>query len=121
MLLSFVLSAFPLPSFQDNGGIGLAWRTFQRYQSTSPTKDVEMLPGTSNDQLFWIWASQTWCATTSWATVNNELNVRGDVHSPFPVRGHAPIKNMPEFAQTFQCSPQSDMGSSLTSKRCHLW
>jgi len=98
----------------DNGGIGLAWRSFQ---SVKP--ETEIFPGIPNDQLFWIWAAQTWCATTTPASIKKQIV--NDVHSPFPVRGHAPMQNMPQFAQTFKCSPDSDMGRSLTQNRCVIW
>lgn len=51
----------------DNGGISLAWRSYRAYYSNpvnNATLAEPLLPGYTNDQLFWIYGAQQVRQTT---------------------------------------------------------
>ena len=102
----------------DNGGIGLAWRAYRSLYNNAATNITQPLfSGLTNDQLFWVMASQVWCTSDNANSATNS----GDVHAQPQIRSYAPLANRPEFAQAFQCSPSSYMGRSLTANKCQIW
>jgi len=98
----------------DLGGLSLAWAAYK----TLPNTD-RWHANFNNDQLFWIYAGQVWCATSTQAAALNQIKV--DVHSPAKYRIIGPMSNLPDFANTWNCPASSFMGRSLTTQRCQIW
>ena len=104
----------------DNGGIGLAWRSYRSLMNNPATNITQaLLPGFTNDQLFWLWGAQLWCAADNPTTIGQQIKY--DVHSPFEIRPQASFQNRPEFAEAFNCKASDYMGRSLTKDRCLIW
>jgi len=98
----------------DNGGLGIASRVYAQL-----TKGADQfLSGTaiSNEQLFYIWASQLWCQSDNAATM--KASIATDVHSPGEVRSFAPMRNQEAFARAFHCPSRSFM---VNTSRCNVW
>jgi len=100
----------------DHGGINVAYASYQKYAAPA---NGNLLKDITNDQLFFLYYAQNWCAETSLAF--NLLRLKKDVHSPARWRVNGPLSNKKEFAQAYGCSADSNMGRSLTSKQCVLW
>ena len=103
----------------DLGGVNLAFNSYKEYETKYVQKE-DILPGYSNDKLFFIYFAQVWCEkqTISNAILSNSFK---NEHSPNKFRVNGVVSNMPEFANAFQCSNTSKMGKSLTNKRCEVW
>jgi len=112
---SFVNGASTLgENIADLGGLSLAYAAYKAL----PTEN-RLIPQFSNDQLFWIYAGQVWCQASTKEAALKQLT--DDVHSPGKYRIIGPMSNLKEFAQTWQCSPNSRMGRSLTADQCQVW
>jgi predicted metalloendopeptidase len=104
----------------DNGGIGLAWRSYIKYQRQIDQQygHVKLMKEYSNDQLFWLYAAQLWCGSATPQTLYYQKYIRQDVHSPFMYRVNGTFSNMPEFAQTWKCGANSTM---VKDPPCKVW
>jgi len=102
----------------DNGGIGLAFNTYKNYLNL----DKPIYDGLTNDQLFFVWHGQSWCAYASDDALKSMLQ---DVHSPPNFRVRGALSNTPAFAKAFGCKaedyPQKYFAKSLTADRCEVW
>ena len=103
----------------DLGGVNLAFNSYKEYETKYVQKE-DILPGYSNDKLFFIYFAQIWCEkqTINYAIQSNSFK---NEHSPNKFRVNGVVSNMPEFANAFQCSNTSKMGKSLTNERCEVW
>jgi len=103
----------------DLGGVNLAFNSYKEYETKYVQKE-DILPGYSNDKLFFIYFAQVWCEkqTINYAIQSNSFK---NEHSPNKFRVNGVVSNMPEFANAFQCSNTSKMGKSLTNERCEVW
>lgn len=103
----------------DLGGVNLAFNSYKEYETKYVQKE-DILPGYSNNKLFFIYFAQVWCEkqTINYAIQSNSFK---NEHSPNKFRVNGVVSNMPEFANAFQCSNTSKMGKSLTNERCEVW
>jgi putative endopeptidase len=95
----------------DLGGLIVSFAAF-RAQSAHHTANS---PFTSAQQFFLAYA-QMWCSTTSDGITARQIAT--DPHAPAEFRVNGSLRNLPEFAEAFACSP----GSALAPvDRCQLW
>ena len=108
----------------DIGGVKEAYVAFQGWKSrhkmpapgTPGTMKEPLIPGMSDDQLFFVAFSQVWCSLATPEFLRNQVTT--DSHSPGQVRAILPLVNLPEFAQTFSCPAGSKMNPK---ERCIVW
>jgi predicted metalloendopeptidase len=95
----------------DNGGINVAFRAYSNWKIKHG--EEERLPGVNftDNQLFFIANSQIWC------TKYRSFLPPGQ-HSPGPVRVRGMASNSLEFAQAFNCKPNSRMNPF---PKCSIW
>jgi predicted metalloendopeptidase len=102
----------------DNGGIGIAFRTYRQYMKDNKIS-TKYHPKYTNDQLFWLWAGQSWCESTNSQFVDTQK--RFDVHSPAAARVRGPFSNSKFFAESWGCKADQYYGRSLTPQQCKVW
>jgi endothelin-converting enzyme/putative endopeptidase len=95
----------------DLGGIKLA-HTAYLAQRKAPSKVGEF----TDDQLFFLGVAQAWCGVRREA--NARMRVTVDPHSPAEYRVNGPLSNLKEFADAFQCAPDSKM---VRKEQCIVW
>ncbi|GAB1607354.1 hypothetical protein Ahia01_001018900 [Argonauta hians] len=100
----------------DNGGIHVAYKAFQKWQSMQSIHYT--LPGLnlSPDQLFFLTFAQNWCAHFSPTALRNQL--RNDPHAPDIVRVILTLQNSNEFSSAYHCPPGSYMNPL---EKVHIW
>jgi endothelin-converting enzyme/putative endopeptidase len=99
----------------DNGGMRLAWMALmEKYKRTG--KKPGKIDGMTAEQRFFLGFAQVWCENSSEAS--KVSLAKRDPHSPGKYRVIGTIRNMPEFAQAFQCKPGQVMAPV---KRCKSW
>jgi predicted metalloendopeptidase len=98
-------------------GVNLAWQTYKENYEPSKTLPTAAAAGYTNDQLFFIFLGQSWCSKTDEQTAIRLL--QSDEHSPDKWRINGALRNMPEFASTWNCPADSFMGNA--ANRCELW
>jgi len=104
----------------DNGGMGLAWRSYKKLAEDPETNITQQLMKEfTNDQLFWVWTSQIWCSASTPDLIADQVVT--DVHSPGVIRSFAPSINRIEFAQAFGCKANQPMGIAVAGKNCQVW
>jgi putative endopeptidase len=105
----------------DIGGVKEAYVAFQgwksRHRIPAPGEPKEpLVPGLTDDQLFFVSFSQVWCSLSTPEFLRNQVTT--DSHSPGQVRAILPLVNLPEFATAFSCP----VGSKMNPKeRCTVW
>jgi len=99
----------------DLGGLNLAFSAYHAYAQPA----AQLMNEYTNDQLFFMYYAQNWCAKISPQEALDRLET--DVHSPNKYRVNGPLSNIPDFANAFGCSANSVMGRSLTDQRCEVW
>ena len=52
--------------------MGFAWRGYKEFVRNNKY-NTQLLPGFSNDQLFWIWASQSWCEVDNKELIEEQI------------------------------------------------
>ncbi|XP_030566153.1 neprilysin-3 isoform X1 [Drosophila novamexicana] len=101
----------------DNGGLKAAYHAYLR---TKLDKDADILklPGLNltHPQLFFVSFAQVWCSSTTDET--NLLQMEKDPHSPSQFRVIGTLSNMKEFADVFQCKPDTRMNPT---NKCEVW
>lgn len=100
----------------DNGGIGQAYRAYQKY--VKKNGEEKLLPGLdlNHKQLFFLNFAQVWCGTYRPEYAVN--SIKTDVHSPGNFRIIGTLQNSPEFAEAFHCLKNSYMNPE---KKCRVW
>jgi len=99
----------------DLGGMKNAARHFQKVIGGDADKE-SIVQGLTNLQLYFVGFGQTWCekATDQYYRVQ----VQTDPHSPAKFRVLGPLRNLPTFAETFQCPEGTFMNPT---DRCEVW
>lgn len=100
----------------DNGGIQGMYAAYHSYvEQHGPDLLLPNLNYSAN-QLFWISAAQTWCATTR--PIFDLLYYQINVHSPNEYRVIGALSNMQNFSDDFHCEPGSRMNPE---NKCQIW
>jgi len=95
----------------DLGGLRLAYRAYRA------TGGDERFSGSFDaEQQFFLAYAQLRCESLRDETL--ETRVRSDPHSPDRFRVNGVVRNLPEFAEAFQCSAGEPMAPS---ERCEVW
>lgn len=103
----------------DNGGIRLAFKTYDTLLKTHRTRDVR-LPGLeqfSGKQLFFIANAMMWCGKSRMEALRQHIQYDG--HSPNRYRVNVPMQNFDAFSRVFKCNKSSVMHPRRT--KCILW
>ncbi len=105
----------------DNGGIREAYRAYRDYLSRSKlTRSTgPALPGLGefdSDQLFFMSYATVWCEAKTKGQLAAQLAT--DVHPPNVARVTSVLRNMPEFAEAFNCKAGDFM---VAEKPCKIW
>jgi predicted metalloendopeptidase len=101
------------------GGIASAFAAHKQFVSSNHTFSRPLMRQYTNDQLFFVWAAQSWCQKSK--DPAKMWRIQTDNHSPNHFRVVGSFSNLPEFAQAFSCPATSRMGRSLTSAQCEMW
>ncbi|XP_075731909.1 neprilysin-1 [Rhipicephalus microplus] len=102
----------------DNGGIRIAFKTYEYLLKTSETRDVR-LPGLehlSGKHLFFIANGMVWCSKSRKEALRQQIQY--DSHSPKQYRVNVPLQNFYAFSSVFRCNRSSPM---YYKKKCVLW
>ncbi|XP_075527181.1 endothelin-converting enzyme homolog [Dermacentor variabilis] len=106
----------------DNGGLRMAFKTFDQQLKAFDTPDVR-LPGLeqySAKQLFFLSFAFVWCSSSRPEALR--LQIKSGVHSPRQCRVNVPLKNMESFTSVFHCNETSKMAfKANSSETCVLW
>jgi endothelin-converting enzyme/putative endopeptidase len=102
-------------SIGDLAGAKIAWLAFQKARQTKPAQTIDGL--TPEQQFFIAWGQFRGDATRQ---ETQRLMVQGDPHPVAKWRVIGPLSNLPEFAQTFGCSADSEMVRPAAT-RCSVW
>jgi putative endopeptidase len=105
----------------DIGGVQEAYWGYQSWKKRHAAEVAAMaadplVPGLSDDQLFFVAFSQVWCSLSTPEYLRNQVTT--DSHSPGQFRAIVPLINQPKFADAFSCP----VGSRMNPKeRCTVW
>ena len=102
----------------DLGGARLSFAAFKRWMKDHLGSKDQLLPGLglTQAQQFFLSMGQVWCATKSKADVVSSTLT--DVHSNERLRINDVLKNLPEFADAYNCPKNSKMNPT---KKCVLY
>jgi len=117
----------PLPGFYVNGNLtqgeniadtGGLKTAHSAYINSYPDQysQPSIVPGLTNEQLFFVGFAQTWCSKLTPAAIKQRLLT--DPHSPPRFRVNGPTMNLPAFSKAFQCPANSPMNPP---QRCQIW
>ncbi|OQS05816.1 endothelin-converting enzyme, metalloprotease family M13 [Thraustotheca clavata] len=95
----------------DNGGLKTAFRAYQNYIQSNPTKFTQE----TGDKVFFLSFAQGWCSKNTDKYLQRILL---DVHPPGKYRVYGAVQNNDAFAAAFKCPANSNMNPS---KKCYLW
>ncbi len=98
----------------DLGGLKLAFRALHKLRDDASPHYVA--DGLNEEQQFFVAAGQAWCNKAREAEARRLATV--DSHSPPKFRINGTLANMPEFAQAFECAPDTAMHPTQT---CEVW
>lgn len=98
----------------DLGGVRLAWRAYRQWVAEHGEEPA--VAGLTGDQLFFVSVGQAWCAAASPEMAR--LRAVNDPHAPPRFRVNGPLRNLPEFADTFGCEVGEPMRPAET---CTVW
>ncbi|KAK7078124.1 hypothetical protein SK128_001279, partial [Halocaridina rubra] len=96
----------------DIGGITHAFRAYQRWESQNYREPRLPAVGLNPYQLFFVSAVRPYCAVIP--NLAKIFLMEIDEHLPNGMRMNAMLMNTPEFAQVFNCNPESRMVSKHT-------
>jgi len=112
-----------LTSGENIGDSGLiqayrAWKA--QYHVSYQNGDENLLPGLNytREQIFFLSFARIWATNINPQTAVQLVHV--DPHSPARWRVDGTLSNIPEFAETFNCSPGTKLNPP-PEKRCMLW
>ncbi|MGH8147906.1 MAG: M13-type metalloendopeptidase, partial [Rhodanobacteraceae bacterium] len=91
----------------DLGGLNIAYAALQNALKTNPSEASEKIQGMTQNQRFFLSSARVWEGTARPKTV--ELSLNTNPHSPAMIRAFASASDMPQFAEAFQCKPDSKM------------
>lgn len=94
----------------------MAYKAYRKY--VEKYGEESPLPGLNYTslQLFWISAATQWCSVERVKSM--KLNIDVDPHSPEQFRVNGPLSNIEEFANDFNCPPESKM---ISENKCRVW
>eukprot|EP00095_Tigriopus_kingsejongensis_P004587 maker-scaffold715_size107919-snap-gene-0.18 protein:Tk04587 transcript:maker-scaffold715_size107919-snap-gene-0.18-mRNA-1 annotation:"GM23001" len=103
----------------DNGGLAVAYQAYKRWINKYPLDQMGLLPGLAftEDQLIFIGFARAHCSTMKNKAM--EIYLQIDHHSPSHVRVNTAVSNLVEFAEAFQCPPESALRLP-SEERCSL-
>lgn len=99
----------------DLGGLTIAYKAFERWQTTHPR---ETLDGFTPEQRFFLGWAYVWASSTRPQYTTMLANV--DVHAYDKFRVNATLANMPQFAAAWNCP----LGTAMVrpaKDRCQIW
>ncbi len=96
----------------DLGGLRIAYAAMKKDLAAKPQPAASFTP----EQQFFLGFAQAWC--TNQRPEYAELMAKNNPHSPPRFRVNGPVSNLPEFAEAFQCKPDSPM---IRKERCEVW
>jgi putative endopeptidase len=117
----------PLPGVKENGrlvaaeetadlgGVTLAYRAFEKWQSTHPRRIID---GFTPEQRFFLGWAHLWMSRERPEAI--ALAAQTDVHAYDKFRVNATLSNIPAFAQAWMCP----LGSAMVrpaAERCQIW
>ena len=88
----------------DLGGVKMAFRAYRNLRKGATPVVAD---GFTEDQQFFLGVGQAWCGKVRDAEATKRLTT--DPHSPARFRVYGALRNMPEFAQAFQCAEGTPM------------
>ena len=100
----------------DLGGLKLAYATMERAEKEHPATPLQ--GGFTPEQQFFLGFAQVWCTNERPEALR--LLVSTNEHAPPRFRVIAPLSNLPEFAEAFQCKEGSPMVRPA-DRRCVVW
>ncbi|KDO20532.1 hypothetical protein SPRG_21260 [Saprolegnia parasitica CBS 223.65] len=95
----------------DNGGLKTAFRAYQTYTQTNPSKFTKEV----GDKVFFLSFAQGWCSKNTDKYIERMLK---GVHPPGNFRVYGAVQNNDAFATVFNCPVNSAMNPT---KKCYLW
>jgi endothelin-converting enzyme/putative endopeptidase len=101
-------------SIGDLAGAKIAWLAFQKARQVHPAPTLDGF--TPEQQFFIAWGQFRGDETRP---ESQRLMVQGDPHPVAKFRVIGPLSNLPEFAKTFGCAPDSAMVRG--AKACEVW
>ena len=99
----------------DAGGLKTAHTAYVLSHSEEAPK-ASVVPGLTNEQLFFVGFAQSWCSKLTPNAVKQRLLT--DPHSPPRFRVNGPAMNLPAFSDAFKCPANAPMNPS---NRCQIW
>ena len=99
----------------DLGGATLALRA---YQKSLEGKSRSVVDGFTPEQRFFLGFAQVWAQNMSAEEARRRALT--DPHAPGPARVNLTLRNMPEFADAWNCVAGSDM-TLPEGERCRIW
>jgi len=100
----------------DYGGVRLAYEALA--ERLGPALDQPDSQGMTPAKRFFYAYAQNFCTAQTQQSLRQ--GVKADGHGPAEFRANAPLSNLPAFARTFGCGPQSKMVRSPV-ERCEVW
>jgi len=100
----------------DMGGSKLAYLALQASIGATAMKQPSVVPGLTNEKLFFVSLAQSWCALQT--PEDARIRIATDPHSPARFRVLGPLINHPYFANTYNCPVGSRMNPV---KKCAIW
>jgi endothelin-converting enzyme/putative endopeptidase len=102
-------------SIGDLAGAKIAWLAFQKARQVHPAPTLDGF--TPEQQFFIAWGQFRGDETRP---ESQRMMVQGDPHPVAKFRVIGPLSNLPEFAKTFGCAPDSAMVRA-PGKACEVW
>jgi putative endopeptidase len=99
----------------DLGGATLALRAYQKSLEGQPRQTID---GFSPEQRFFLGFAQVWAQNMSAEEARRRALT--DPHAPGPARVNLTMRNMPEFADAWNCPAATKMVRS-EAERCTIW
>jgi len=103
-------------SVADLGGLTVAYRAYQKSLEGKPRPPV--IAGFTPEQRFFLGWAQVWAGSIRPEAAR--LRVKTDPHPLDRFRVNAPLSNLPQFAEAFQCK----VGDAMVrppEQRCQIW
>jgi putative endopeptidase len=98
----------------DIGGMQFAHTAYRR-ELTGLGDSLSVVPGLTNDQLFFVSFAQNYCQVSSKDALKKQVKI--DVHAPASARVFGVLSNTPEFADAFKCAVNTPYNPTV---RCSL-
>ena len=98
----------------DLGGVKLALHAYRNMRAGA--EEVYVADGLTEDQQFFVSVGQAWCNKAREAETRRRIVV--DSHAPPAFRVQGALRNLPAFAEAFQCAEGTPMHPTNT---CEIW